>query len=164
MRNIFLLLLLSISIGQAQNDFTQGPSAAAENASHQPENKLLDIKDFKLTDGRMLVSEMQCRVENGFGINDVLVSVVCKQKAFNETGVDKINQMILFANKKIRGTINLEHKYIPAEIKMAYNPESQDWGLTNLYSVEDANGAVKSSLLSLDFDSNGNFIGMKRVF
>lgn len=147
MKKIVLLLLLCASATYAQNS-----------------DKLLCLKDFKIADGRMVVTEIPCEVTNGGLIHKFVVSVVCLQNAFNEIGVEKINEIILFANTKAQATLDAEQHYVPTEIKMAYNPAVKDWSLTNLFSTTDKNGNTNPKLLSMDFDSTGKFIVMKKIF
>jgi hypothetical protein len=153
MKYLFYLLLLSFAMGHGQNT----PAA-------QQFDKLLRETDFTMTDGRMLVSDLPCKISNASACDQVLVSVICKIQAFKEFGLQKINDMILFANDKSRNTVSGGHGYKPSEIKMSYNPEAKAWSMTNLFSVEDENGVTKKSLLALDFDSTGKFLAMKRVF
>lgn len=90
--------------------------------------------------------------------------MVCQQKAFSEIGLEKINEIILMANQKALATIQREHSYWPAEIKLSYNPVIKDWSLTNLFSTKDKDGKVNNKLLSMDFDATGQFKVMKSVF
>ena len=166
MKNTFCLLLLCVSLGYAQDVATieSGMKPTYNPSRNAPAEKLLKKEDFKLSNGRMVVSDVNCNILNEDRLNTVLVSVVCKHAIFNEVGVDTINKMILFANGKVRNSINVSHGYKPKEIKMAYNPESQIWSMTNLFGVEDENGKIKTSMLTFDFDSTGNFVVMKRIF
>jgi hypothetical protein len=162
MKNTFYILLLGFSFGYAQEAI---PSAI--QLRYQSEipavNQLLKKEDFKLTDGRMLVDALPCKVQNDEATSTVFVSVVCQLKAFNRLGVDKINDMIRVAQEKVRKTIQLNYGYQPKEIKMAYIPDSQDWSLTSSFTVSDGSGIVKEWLLAMDFDSDGKFEVMKRV-
>lgn len=147
MKKIALLLLLCASATYAQNP-----------------DKLLCQTDFKIADGRMVVTDIPCEVTNGGLIHKFVVSVVCLQNAFNEIGVEKINEIILLANTKALSTIAAELHYVPAEIKIAYNPAIKDWSLTNLFSTTDKDGNTNPKLLSMDFDATGKFIVMKKIF
>ncbi|HEX9980178.1 MAG TPA: hypothetical protein VGB50_06405 [Flavobacterium sp.] len=166
MNKIFYLLFLCVSIGYAQNTAPEGAQklitepAGATAAG----DKLLKKEDFKAREGRMLVDSRSCRITNYDTTSTVLVSVVCQQKAFNQLGVEKINEMIRLANDKVRNTVQAQHQYKPTEIRMAYLPDSNDWSLTSAYTVLDENGHAKKNLLSLDFDANGDFAVMKRIF
>ncbi|MFT3796707.1 hypothetical protein [Flavobacterium sp.] len=146
MKKLFLLLLFGFALGHAQE-------AAIKN-------KLLLESDFKTQDGRMLVSEFPCQFSN----NKVLISVICKTQAFKEFGIQKINDMILFAHDKIRNTIPVGYGYKPSEIKMSYNPEAKAWSMTSLFASTDAAGMTRENLLALDFDNNGKFLLMKKIF
>ena len=165
MNKIFLFALLCISTTYAQlNQTDKAAITTVETIQNVISDKLLAAKDFKLSDGRMVVTEIPCQIINGNTIDKFVVSVVCLQNAFNKIGLERLNDIILFANKKAQATIGTEHNYLPAEIKMAYNPMIKDWSLTNLFSTKDQNGTVNSKLLSMDFDAAGKFIVMKRIF
>jgi hypothetical protein len=165
MKKAFYLFLLCASFGYAQE------TASAENGkvpystadSIISNEKLLTKNDFNRSNGRMIVTSIPCQVQNDEITQTILVSVVCQQKAFDQLGVDKINEMIRVANEKVRSSLSLEHQYLPKEIKMAYIPDSNDWSLTNSFSEKDENGIVKERLLALDFDTNGKFAVMKRI-
>lgn len=152
MKNLYYLLLLLAAVGYGQNV-----------ASASVSDKLLLESDFKKTDGRMLVSDLPCKITNASAADHVLVSVCCKIQAFKEFGLQKINDMILLANDKTRNTTGGK-SYKPSEIKMSYNPEAKSWSLTNLFSVQEENGTVNERLLALDFDAEGKFLLMKRIF
>lgn len=166
MKKVLSLFLLSISFGYAQDIASVDSDSTPGYTSSRTigEEKLLKKEDFKSADGRMIVSNLNCKINTSEMTHKVLVSVLCKKVAFNQIGVKKINEMILFANKKVSNTVSSSQHYKPTEIKMAYNPEARNWSLTNLYSVTDDNGVVKKKLLALDFDSTGKFLGMKSVF
>lgn len=164
MKKIVLLLLLCASMAYAQDTASDKSQISSDGNLKKPENKLLTQKDFKIADGRMVVTEIPCQVTNGNLIHRFVVSVVCLQNAFNEIGIEKINEIILFANKKAQATIDHEQNYLPTEIKMAYNPAIKDWSLTNLFSTKDKNGNMNAKLLSMDFDSTGKFLVMKKIF
>jgi|SRR6476620_5069754 len=166
MKKALLLLLLSASFGYAQQlavlesgkKFNYKSSTSASAAE-----KLLKKEDFKLSNGRMQVNSIPCKVKNDNNTSNVRVSVICLQKAFDQLGVDKINEMIRVANEKTRNTIQLNSRYIPQEIKMVYMPDSNDWSMTNAFNVQDESGSIKEKLLAVDFDSNGNFATIKRI-
>jgi hypothetical protein len=162
MKKLFYLLPLCFAMGYGQNASSAQDPSASELAEQF--NKLLNESDFTMTDGRMLVDEFPCKISNASATDQVLVSVICKVQAFKEFGLTKINDLILLANDKSRNTVSGGIGYRPTEIKMSYNPEAKAWSMTNLFSVEDENGVIKKSLLSLDFDSTGKFLAMKRVF
>lgn len=162
MRNLVYVILLFVSMGYAQDvavadDFvsitSKGPTAELS----------LKKEDFRLLNGRMSVSDFNYQIRNEADTNTVLVSVVCQLKAFNEIGVDRINEMIRFANGKVHSSFAKE-RYAPSEIRMSYNPQSKDWSLTDLFTLEAADGQITTNLLSVDFDANGKFVVMKRVF
>lgn len=50
---------------------------------------LLKKEDFKLSEGRMRVTDFPCKINNDNECPVVLVSVVCQQKAFEKMGVEK---------------------------------------------------------------------------
>jgi len=166
MRNTICLLLLTACFGYAQDvasiengkTFTYKSSPATVT-----EEQLLKKEDFKLSDGRMSVNSITCKIQNYGNTNTILVSVVCQQQAFNQLGVDKINDMILVVNEKVRNSVQVEHQYNPTEIKMAYIPDSQDWSLTSSFTVQDEDGVVIERHLAIDFDVNGKFEVMKRI-
>lgn len=146
MRNLFLLLLLGFSLGYGQD----------------VSNNLLLESDFTISEGRMLVSDFPCQISSAAATDPVKVSVTCKIQAFKEFGIQKINDMILFANEKIRSSFSGQYK--PAEFKMSYNPYLKAWSMTSLFTLQDGSGAIKENLLSLDFDSEGKFLLMKKIF
>lgn len=146
MKNLFLLLLLGFSLGYGQD----------------ASSKLLLESDFTVSEGRMLVSDFPCRISNTSATDPVKVSVTCKIQAFKEFGIQKINDMILFANEKVRSSFSGLYK--PSEFKMSYNPYLKAWSMTSLFTVQDTSGAVRENLLSLDFDSEGKFLLMKKIF
>ncbi len=166
MKKVLFLFLLSASCGFAQdiasNDGVSSPMYTGSRTIG--EEKLLKKEDFKAMDGRMIVSNLACKINGAEMLHKVSVSVVCKQMAFNQIGVKKINDMILFANEKVGNMVNSGQHYKPSEIKMAYNPEAKNWSLTNLYSVTDDKGVATKKLLAFDFDSSGKYLGMKSVF
>jgi hypothetical protein len=165
MKNAFYILLLCVSFGYAQD------IAIVENGFQSNETieiaplteKLLTSEDFKMTDGRMLVTAVPCQIKNEGTIDTVLISVVCQQKVFSQFGVDKINDMILTANEKVRNSLRENSRYHPTEIKMAYIPDSNDWSLTNSFTVKDDNGIMQERMLALDFDAKGKFAVMKKI-
>jgi hypothetical protein len=124
---------------------------------------LLKKEDFKLLDGRMRVIDFPCKISNENDCPIVLVSVVCQQNAFEKMGVEKINDMILQADEKVRHSLKTNHLYLPREIRMAYIPDSHDWSLTNSFSEQDQQGTVVERLLAVDFDAEGKFAVMKRI-
>ncbi len=148
MKKIVLLFVLGFSFG-----YGQGTA-----------NKLLLESDFTVSDGRMLVSDLPCQISNASVADKVLVSVICKTQAFKEFGLQKINDMILFANDKVRNSFAAGSGYKPSEIKMSYNPYNKAWSMTSLFTLQDGNGAVKENLLALDFDADGKFLLMKKIF
>ena len=153
-------MLLCVSIAHAQDAYLD----KIQNLSTQNLNKLLIANDFEKSDGRMVVTDVQCQINNGDSTHKFVVSVVCLQNAFNEIGLEKINEIIVFANDKAKATISMEHNYVPTEIRMAYNPAIKDWSLTNLFSTKDKDGNTNSKLLAMDFDATGRFIKMKKIF
>ena len=166
MKKLICLLLFASSMGYAQDVsvLENEPSPVYTSAPTPIVERLLKNEDFKLSEGRMQVSEKKCLIDNNANSNNILISVVCQQKAFKEIGVERINEMIRFANGKVSNSVLVTEKYKPTEIRMAYNPESKDWSLTNLFTLEDENGKTKTKLLALDFDSKGSFVVMKRIF
>ncbi|HOZ75443.1 MAG TPA: hypothetical protein PLS51_04870 [Flavobacterium sp.] len=82
---------------------------------------------------------------------------------FEKVGVEKINDMILQADEKVRYSLKTNHLYLPREIRMAYIPDSHDWSLTNSFSEQDQQGTVIERLLAVDFDADGKFAIMKRI-
>jgi hypothetical protein len=166
MKKAFYILLLCVSLSYAQEVATiegagQLPYKRIEN--NVSGDQLLKKEDFNLLDGRMLVTAFPCTIRNNDTTNTILVSVVCQQKAFNEFGVEKINNMILVANEKVHSSLNVQHNYLPKEIKMAYIPDSHDWSLTSSFTEQDADGVIKDRLLALEFDTHGKFAVMKRI-
>ncbi len=159
---MFLLLFGAATIYAQESTMADANVAVLQTLQHP--DKLLAVKDFKLTDGRMIVTEIPCRINSGDNSCQFLVSVVCQQKAFRELGLEKINQIIVMANQKAQATLHRESVYMPAEIRLSYNPIIKDWSLTNLFSTTDMHGKVNSKLLSMDFDSAGEFKVMKSVF
>ena len=145
MRITFLLLL-----------FVTGISAQSIQ-----DKVLLDRTDFKLADGRMIATDVGCVIPGEVAAFPIQISIVCLQNAFHKTGVGKINDMILYADGKVRSAV--AGAYTPSEFRMAYNPSTKLWSLTSLFSTEQS-GVVTRSLMALDFDSAGNFLEMKRVF
>ncbi len=109
----------------------------------------------------MVASAVGCIIPGEEKLNPIQVSIVCLQAVFHHTGIGKINDMILFADGKVRNAVS--GRYKPSEFKMAYNPSTKSWSLTSLFSTEDQ-GVVTQSLMALDFDASGNFLEMKRVF
>lgn len=165
MKNLFLWLTLCVSIVYAQHTpVDSNLTVSLEPFQNTFENKLLAANDFKFLEGRMIVTEFPCHITTGNGVDKFVVSIVCLKNAFEEIGIEKINEIILFANKKAQATLNFEHNYVPTEIKISYNPAIKDWCLTNLFSTRDKNGTINTKLLAMDFDSTGKFIVMKRVF
>jgi len=165
MKNACYLLLLCVSFGYAQ-DIAVADNGFQSNATIKvapSTEKLLSREDFKMTDGRMLVNAVKCQIKNDGVIDQVLVSVVCQQKAFGLFGVEKINGMILTANEKVRNSLREDSRYHPTEIKMAYIPDSNDWSLTNAFTAQDENGISQERMLALDFDANGKFAVMKKI-
>lgn len=150
-------------MGHAQQNVTTDATAPVAQTI-QKKNKLLAAKDFKLAEGRMVVTELPCQINDGESDCRFLVSVVCQQKAFRELGLEKINQIILMANQKAKATLHREHSYTPSEIRLSYNPIIKDWSLTNSFSTKDQDGKVNNKLLTMDFDSSGKFKVMKSVF
>ncbi len=124
-------------------------------------DRLLNRADFKLTDGRMVASKVDCVLSNESAELPILISIVCMQYAFDDMGVSRINDMIKYANGKVRKSVAGD--YTPSEFKMAYNPSTRMWSLTNLFSVQES-GVTRKSLMALDFDSAGNFLEIKRIF
>jgi len=165
MRKIFYFLLLCVSWGHAQefaaNEGEAIPREYVKNTAFK--NLLLKKEDFTLCEGRMQVTAFPCQIKNEDNTHTILVSVVCQQKVFDQLGVDKINDMILVANEKVRHSLNLSHRYLPKEIRMAYFPDSRDWSLTNSFTEQDVEGTETEHLLAVDFDANGKFALMKRI-
>ncbi len=124
-------------------------------------HELLQSKDFKLTDGRMIASDVGCVIPGETSGDPIQISIVCMQAAFRDTGLGRINDMILYADGKVRKAVSGSYK--PSEFRMAYNPSTRLWSLTSLFSTEQS-GIVTKSLMALDFDASGNFLEMKRVF
>ena len=143
---LFHLLLLATTMATAQNGTT---------------DRLLQQNDFELADGRMIASQVGCSLADEATGTPVLVSIVCLQRAFQDMGIGKINDMIRYANGMVRNSVKGDYR--PAEFKMAYNPSSRLWSLTSLFSVEDS-GVVTKSLMALDFDASGNFLDIKRIY
>ena len=165
MNKLIFLLFFIVTMGYAQDVsiVEKEPNTTSSFTKSTTVNTLLSKSDFTLSDGRMIVSELNFQMLNDTIINNILLSVVCQQKAFKEIGIDQINEMIVFANNKARHTLNKEQKYNPTEIKMVYNPTLKYWSLTDLFTVEDQDGKIRTNLLALDFDSCGKFVVMKRV-
>lgn len=150
MRKITLIVLCCIGIygsvnGQNQIDRT----------------KLLCSQDFKMDDGRAIVTDIPCSITNS---NPFLVSVICQQPIFMEVGIEKINDLILLAYQKAQNTVDAECAYIPSEIKMSYNPAIKSWSLTNVFSVKRADGNTSTTMLAMDFDASGKSTGIKRIY
>lgn len=124
----------------------------------------LQFTDFLSEDGRMLITEKSCQIPCDNHTDRVIVSVICLQNVFKEIGVDKINDMLVYANQKVRSLISRQQKYLPGEIKMVYNPQSKEWNLTNAFQIEDENGIAKANLLTLDYNTTGEFLKIKKVF
>src|SRR5690606_6754505 len=135
MRQILIVLLMCGAI------YGQGTSKASDF------ERLLLASDFKPTEGRMICTAAPCRIKLDESIHKIQVSVVCQRQAFQQTGLEKINEMLLLANDKIRKTLAEEHIYKPSEIKMVYNPELKAWSMTNLFTVTDEVGASKKNML-----------------
>lgn len=111
----------------------------------------------------MCVVDFPCKISNEKDCLIVLISVVCQQNMFEKVGVEKINDMILQADEKVRYSLKTNHLYLPREIRMAYIPDSHDWSLTNSFSEQDQQGTVIERLLAVDFDADGKFAIMKRI-
>jgi hypothetical protein len=165
MKKTFYFLVFCVSFGYAQDIAVVDGTIVINKyvATSTATGLLLKKEDFKLSEGRMQVTTLPCKIHNDDYTHTVLVSVVCQQNAFEKLGVDKINDMILEANEKVRHSLKTDHLYQPKEIKMAYIPDSHDWSLTNSFTEEDAEGLVTERLLSVDFDANGKFAVMKRI-
>jgi len=161
MKKSFYLLLLCVSFGYAQNSSTIESGKTV--CQYSQTGKLLKWEDFKPSNGRMMATAIPCEIQNDKSTNTILISVVCMQTAFNQFGVDKINDMILVASEKVRNSLRADHLYNPKEIKMAYMPDSHDWSLTSSFTIEGEDGIVKEQLLAIDFDANGKFAVMKRI-
>lgn len=164
MKKIFYILLLYLSFGYAQKTALPGDAVNYQYTEIVSfKDQFLKREDFKLSNGRMLVLAMPCKFNNDHNTNTILISVICQQTAFNELGIEKINDMIRVANEKIRKTFQFNHSYQTKEIKIAYMPDSHDWSLTGSFTVQEGDGVVKERLLAMDFDSNGTFEVMKRI-
>lgn len=99
MKKLSLLLCFGFAVGYAQDTAIK--------------SKLLLESDFVTQDGRMLVSDFPCQILNSNQCDKVLISVICKAQMFREFGVQKINDMILFAHDKVRNTIPVGYGYKP---------------------------------------------------
>ncbi len=153
MRKLFLLFVLISCYANSQ-----------EIHSEFKANELLTTNDFKLADGRMLVTDQPCKIHDTADVHEFQVSVICQSQMFRQFGVEKINDMIVFANSKVQRVLSIEQEFIPKEIKMAYNPEIKAWSMTNLFEIKDQSGEIQKNLLTLDFDSTGKFLKMQRIF
>ena len=162
MKFLLHLLLFFCSLGYAQQ-------MAVPEANHfgmsapSTTSVLLKKEDFKLLDGRMCVVDFPCKISNEKDCLIVLIIVVCQQNMFEKVGVEKINDMILQADEKVRYSLKTNHLYLPREIRMAYIPDSHDWSLSNSFSEQDQQGTVIERLLAVDFDADGKFAIMKRI-
>lgn len=144
---ILLLLCIGFQTGMRAQDQTE-------------KAKLLCAQDFKIDDGRAVVTDIPCSVTN----HPFLVSVICQQPVFKEVGIDKINELILLAYQKAKSTIDSDHAYIPAEIKLSYNPAIKSWSLTNQFSIKRADGNTSTTMLAMDFDATGKSTGIRRIY
>jgi hypothetical protein len=163
MKKSFYLLLLCVSFGYAQQTAAIESEKDYQYSESVATGKLLKWEDFKPSNGRMLATAIPCTIQNDKSTNTILISVICMQSAFNQFGVDKINDMILVASEKVRNSLRTDHQYNPKEIKMAYIPDSHDWSLTSSFTIRGEDGIVKEQLLAVDFDANGKFEVMKRI-
>lgn len=163
MKKSIVLLLLCGGMSYSQDLALATTQTPTEHFMTAVPNKLLAVKDFKITDGRMIVTEIPCQIISDDNIHRFVVSVVCQQNAFREMGVEKINEIILFANQKAQATIGHKQSYSPMEIKMSYNPMIKNWSLTHLFSTQEKDSNSTAKLLSMDFDSTGKFLVMKKI-
>lgn len=158
MSKLLWLTLLWASICGAQDIAGAGVSADF------PRNRFLIEKDLTLSENRMIADDIVCQITNGADCDAFRVSVVCQLSAFKEFGIERINNLILLANRKAQATLESHFHYLPSQIRISYNPALKDWTLTNTYCVRDRDGNISEKLLAMDFDSGGAFKVMKRIY
>ena len=154
-----LILLLLVTGLRAQD------SVAVLPDFESPESHILiSPQHILVDDGRVIINEIPCQINNGDQSVKFKVSVICQQKVFAELGLETVNRIILEAFQKGLYSIDPTFDYLPAEIRMAYNPALKDWSLTNRFSIRDDKGNENATLLAMDFDASGQFRTMKRVY
>lgn len=131
------------------------------SAQNPEKSKLLCPQDFEIDNGRAVVTDIPCNITSD---NPFLVSVICQQPVFKEIGIEKINELILLGYQRAKNTVDIEHSYIPTEIRMSYNPAVKSWSVTNLFSIKRADGNVSTTMLAMDFDATGKSLGIKRIY
>lgn len=127
------------------------------------ETTVLKIYDFKTENGKISCKNRIYVIDGDEKTTQIEFSFYCNENTFKQIEVDKITEMIRYANIKSMFLMKNRRTYIPKSIRVFFSEESKEWMVSVEYTAQNDYGAIKDGLTVSIFSENGSFKSINSI-